>query len=588
MRVKTIELEWFRGAADRIALNPDCKSLVIYGANGSGKSSFVDGVEYLLRNGKIGHLSHEYSGRHQERAIPNTHKPKDVTTSVRIKFKNDSELEAKINEDGSFTTLGPNSAAIGTWDYRRTILRQDEVSSFIHDTKGNKYSALLPLLGLDRMEVAAENLRQLARSIESESNLQEKNITLRRIQATRKTVFGTQSDDEIFKTIEDLHTSYCAENTSTKDPLCRCIDLEAAVDTRMAQSSAEQRRHFVLQTLAELDPMAQIGELRASSLKLANAAEPLVTERLDVLLKTVPFVEKLGDRKEVKCPACGRSIPADDFRAHVTAERERLQEIINIFNERKTALGLLCNTLNALKNNLDKPDLKSWRDEGAAGHLANNLTYANEIGAETLRASCNEEDLAELERNLAPLIDAAVSASKNVPPGAQALSAAKRTTEAAKAILEAKDQAAAVEQANALITFANLLEQGVRDEIRLRSEAVIHDISSDIQTMWEILHPDEAIEEVSLYISGDIDKAIDIRLKFYGVEQNSPRLTLSEGYRNSLGLCIFLALAKRETENDRPLFLDDVVVSLDRKSPRHDTRTVDEAIQCTASHCADP
>jgi len=77
VRIKNIKLEWFRGAADQIALDPDCKSLVVYGANGSGKSSFVDGVEYLLHKGKIGHLSHEYSGRHQEKAIPNTHKPKD-------------------------------------------------------------------------------------------------------------------------------------------------------------------------------------------------------------------------------------------------------------------------------------------------------------------------------------------------------------------------------------------------------------------------------------------------------------------------------------------------------------------------------
>ena len=31
----------------------------------------------------------------------------------------------------------------------------DEVAAFIHDTKGGKYSALLPLLGLHEMEVAA-------------------------------------------------------------------------------------------------------------------------------------------------------------------------------------------------------------------------------------------------------------------------------------------------------------------------------------------------------------------------------------------------------------------------------------------------
>ncbi len=119
-------------------------------------------------------------------------------------------------------------------------------------------------------------------------------------------------------------------------------------------------------------------------------------------------------------------------------------------------------------------------------------------------------------------------------------------------------------RARALISFLNLLEQGVREEIRQQSKNVIGEISSDIQKMWAILHPGEAIAHVRLYLPSDADKAIDIGLKFYGIEQDSPRLTLSEGYRNSLGLCIFLAMAKREADTDRPLFLDDVVISLDR------------------------
>ena len=60
------------------------------------------------------------------------------------------------------------------------------------------------------------------------------------------------------------------------------------------------------------------------------------------------------------------------------------------------------------------------------------------------------------------------------------------------------------------------------------------------------------------------DKAIDVVLTFHGLDQESPRLTLSEGFRNCLGLCIFLAMAKRVSDTERPLFLDDVVVSLDR------------------------
>ncbi len=67
MRIKSICLEWFRGAGGEICLETNNKSVVIYGPNGAGKSCFVDSLEYITRNGKIGHLSHEYSGRKQEK-----------------------------------------------------------------------------------------------------------------------------------------------------------------------------------------------------------------------------------------------------------------------------------------------------------------------------------------------------------------------------------------------------------------------------------------------------------------------------------------------------------------------------------------
>ncbi len=564
MRIKSIALEWFRGAADPVALEPDCKSLVVYGANGSGKSSFVDAVEYVLSHGRIRHLAHEYSGKHQEKGIPNTHKPKDRKAALTIKFKDDSELKTEIKDNGSYTSTGAEAVAVDTWDYRRTVLRQDEVATFIHDTKGGKYSALLPLLGLDQMEVAAENLHQLARVVENEAKLRETRVALKQVEATRKTAFGTDTNDQILKTIGDLHTKYCPDKSATTDAMSRCKELETALDTRIAMCSADDRRHVALKGAAELGLKRHVDSVRAASMKLAGAAEPVIAEKLDVLQKTVAFVDKLGDAKEVKCPACGRFISTDEFQAHVTAERKRLKEIIDTFDTWKAAIGTLSDTVKSLKSNLGKVEVKSWRDELAVGALADNFAHLDGLNAEVLRASCGEQDLKAIEGNLLPLIAAAASASKDAPPDAQALSTAKRTAEAGKAVIDGKDQAATVARTEALVGFVNSLEQGVRDEIRLRCQTVIDEISADIQAMWTTLHPGEAIEDVRLYLPNDADKAIDIHLKFYGVEQDSPRLTLSEGYRNSLGLCIFLAMAKREASRDRPLFLDDVVVSLDR------------------------
>ena len=151
MRIKRIQLSWFRGAADPVSLEPDSNSMIVYGGNGSGKSSFVDAVEYIINNGRITHLAHEYSGKNQEKAILNTHIPEGQPAELKFKFQDNSELKTVFSQKGISSSSGAETVAMNTWDYRRTVLRQDEVSTFVHNTKGDKYSALLPLLGLDQM-----------------------------------------------------------------------------------------------------------------------------------------------------------------------------------------------------------------------------------------------------------------------------------------------------------------------------------------------------------------------------------------------------------------------------------------------------
>jgi hypothetical protein len=564
VRIKTIGISWFRGAADLVFIEPECKSMVVYGANASGKSSFVDAIEYVLNGGRINHLAHEYSGKHLKNAVPNTHKPKGASTELVVSFCDKSDIKVEINDDGSTKNSGSALAAIGAWDYRRTVLRQDEVVAFIQDTKGGKYSALLPLLGLHKMEVAAENLRQVAKNIESLSNLGHIKANLRQAKISREASFGTISDKEILSKVELLHSSYCPDKVATKDGLSRCADLAAALEAQIARLSADQKRYLALRAIAELEMRKHVEAVRAASVNLAGAVDPLIAQKLAVLLPTEVLIGKLGGEGEVECPACGQFIRVDMFREHVTLELERLREIRETFNQRNVAMGILCDTVKSLKREFGKAEVKSWRDGLAKGTLAQCVLHLDSLQAETLRTVCSEKDLLEIEDKLLPLIDAAASNSVDAPPDVKQLWDDKRLVEAAEATFEANEQAAEVGRVETLMSLIGTLEQATREEIRLRSKAVIEEISTDIREMWAILHPQEAIENVHLYLPEDADKAIDIGLRFHGKELDSPRLTLSEGYRNSLGLCIFLAMAKREAANDRPVFLDDVVISLDR------------------------
>ena len=564
MRIKSIELAWFRGAAAPVSLDLNCKSMVIYGENGSGKSSFIDAVEYVLNNGRIEHLRTEYSGSHQVNAIPNTHKSKASKTALRFNFEDDSELKVDFGSNGSSKRSGAQRVAMTEWEYRQTVLRQAEVSEFIHDTKGEKYSALLPLFGLHKMEIAAENLRKLAKQLETDSGLNEKKFKLKQVEDIRKDVFGTQNHEQIVESISNLHSEYCEDSSTTNDALSLCNELAIAIDNRIKGYSADNQRHVFLKGLTELNIKRHVDAVRTSSVRLAGSLDHHIAEKLAVLQSAGVYVDGLKDTEKVECPACGQTITVDAFRKHVRTESERLQEINDVFKTYKAAIGSVCDTLNSLKSNLDKPDLKIWRDGLDVTAAVDGFKYLEGMNLNTLRESCSDDDLKAIESQLLPIIAAAELDSEDAPPDVQKLTDNKKKSEAANSVIAAKDLEAETTRGDALIALINSLEQGVRLEIRQQSQRAIDDISEDIESMWATLHPGETIDSVRLSLPPDADKAIDVVLKFHGLDQESPRLTLSEGYRNSLGLCIFLAMAKHVVDTEHPLFLDDVVVSLDR------------------------
>jgi DNA repair exonuclease SbcCD ATPase subunit len=563
MRIKSIKLTWFRGAADTISLDTTVKSMVVYGENGSGKSSFVDAVEFILNNGKIGHLSHEYSGRHQEKGIINTKTPKNRKTELRIEFEDGSELTTEIKRTGTFKSSGAETAAMATWDYRRTVLRQDEVAAFIASTKGVKYSALLPLLGLSRMEIAAENLHRLAKTIEQQYSVKSIRDRLKELEAKRDKAFLSLTDDQILDRIQTIHATYC-RNSLTTDPVARCDETRQSIHDRISAFSDDQKKHLILKEVASLDFKDQLAEVRSANSRIAGGAEPHLRERLEVIQSALPFAAKLGEEKQVDCPACGQSITVELFSAHLKDESIRLKAMIDAINSRKQGIGALCDRLKLMKSYLDRSEIRPWLDSSASAELGKSLQYIEKVNFDRMRAECTEDDLKLAEELLLPITAAAARASRDAPPEMDQLSTDLKTVEVAREVIEGIGLASLAERADGLVSFIELVEEGVREEIRQRSETIIKEISADIQRMWVTLHPGEAIEDVELYVPADTDKAIDIKLKFHGVEQDSPRLTLSEGYRNSLGLSIFLAMAKREEHSDRPLFLDDVVVSLDR------------------------
>ena len=152
----------------------------------------------------------------------------------------------------------------------------------------------------------------------------------------------------------------------------------------------------------------------------------------------------------------------------------------------KAAIGAVCDALNSLKSNLDRPVLKAWRDGLDDVAIADGFKYLQEINFNALRQSCSNEDLKDIESNLLPIIGAAELDSKDAPPDVQKLTRDKNLLDVAKSVIAAEDLKSEIARGNVLVQLINSLEQGVRLRIRSQSQSVIDTISQDLESMWSI------------------------------------------------------------------------------------------------------
>lgn len=557
MRIAAITLSWFRGAATNDELKTEGRSVATYGSNGSGKSSFVDGLEYVIC-GKVQHLAHEYSGKNQEKGLLNTHRRPDENAAVELSFEDGTSVVSAIAGNGSQQRGGTGLSRLAGWDYRKTVLRQDEVAEFVRSTKGQKYSVLLPLLGLAHLETAAENVRHLAAAVLKQSGITEAKDEQKRAWKATDEAYGNASLGSLDAAIGQLCAAYVeAAHEHTNDECLRRV--EVSLGRRLKDADALQRLQIAIGDLAKSDIRAAIARTRTAAEALAKEAANVVAGQLDVLRAMQRF---LSDPKSVagECPACGSRLSQELMREHVTKEMARLEGALLKQNEWEAARRGAVRSAQRVVELCTGKEVQEWATShsDARLHAFISAAAAVEVGSEPSEATLNA-----WSKTLGEAITAVTSVAAFHPPPANELANAQVRVVAIKRALAAEAAVANSAVGAALSDFLQQMEAGIRQQIHDKSRKVVSDISTDVQRMWGILHPGDPIADIRLYIPDDADKAVDIALQFHGKALESPRLTLSEGYRNSLGLCVFLAMAARD-KSKRPIVLDDVIVSLDR------------------------
>jgi len=92
---------------------------------------------------------------------------------------------------------------------------------------------------------------------------------------------------------------------------------------------------------------------------------------------------------------------------------------------------------------------------------------------------------------------------------------------------------------------------------------VLTTISTDVEALYSRVHPDESVGGVKLSLDPRYIGSLHLHADFHSEKNITPQSVFSESHLDTLGLCVFLALAKRYSAAGSIIILDDVLTSVD-------------------------
>lgn len=534
-QLKSLSLTAFRGSSATFTLPFDGKKklTLLYGDNGTGKTTVCDAFEFLSK-GTIGSLEDRGMGSGLSKYWPTAGKPAAALTV---------DLETHV---GKCTGTIAGSKVSVSPEVNRPhveILRHRRILKLMEAQPKDRYDEVARFIDIESFEQSEEALRQLSKDLGNQRKFaqtaEDENL------AVLQGYYESAGSPPGLNAVSWAKQRLAEPETDLSSDIAAIFKLRSAFEAlSVFPDKLKLRQDAVEAAQAAADSADQ------QQLKALGATGEESGDRLSLLLAGHAYLE--GHPDPAECPLCTSSEKAAGLGARIQTQitqLEALKSATEAWRQQHTALEKA------------KAALKQTEEDYQAAVSAFSTaqsSYSWKAGIDLPSASppADHKDLCAWLDNNSTKVEEWAKVESAWRDESQALAQLKTVLE------RYESNAARVQELGALIPSVGEALKECEEERKKFTDGIMSDIAKQVGELYEQVHPGEGLNAIALELDPKKRASLELKAQFSD-EKAPPQAYFSQSHLDTLGLCVFLALALRDRPDETILVLDDVLSSVD-------------------------
>ncbi len=547
--IKKLTMHHFRGASGKseICFDTTKPLVMVFGENGSGKSTIADAIDFVA-NRVVGSLEDRSIGSQKHRYLytigQTAERPK-----VEIESDGASPWAAVLSPGAVIKNIGNGSP------FRARVLRRSKLLQLVEAQPADRYKALQGFVDVAGVERAEQALRDA--EARNGRRLTEAAVILER--ADRALGGLWKSEGSPGKSAEEW----------------------AAAKVAVGPAELEVHLGGLREAVRLLDNLAKSRDSldRASTaVDDRSSGERLVSEQIRALPKVdgaeaVPLVDLLKQAQEIiappndlgVCPVCEQPITADDLRNKIKKRLSEMQSHLKLADSQKKAAKALADAKAVHATAIEDYIAAARRAGAKLREIQPPTAQAAVVPWERYRdflesSSIDEAQLAAAQKLQADILAIDQHYRERLQATQADLNKYNAIGVAIKGVVENREAAQSLESLGKRLKGALQICEAARKSF---TQHALEAVYEEINRLYAVIHPREPLGPLRLRMSPSKRGSIEQDATFAGHPGVPPQAYFSESHLDTLGFCVWIALAKRDHAKETVIVLDDIFTSVD-------------------------